>query len=42
MHSDEARHGTQALDAGGAPFPQPVKDAMTLVSKLMTGTAYRF
>lgn len=42
MHSDEARHGTQALDAGGAPFPQPMKDAMTLVSKLMTGTAYRF
>jgi ubiquinone biosynthesis monooxygenase Coq7 len=42
MASDEARHGTQALDAGGAPFPQPVKDAMTLVSKLMTGTAYRF
>jgi ubiquinone biosynthesis monooxygenase Coq7 len=42
MASDEARHGTQALDAGGAPFPQPIKDAMTLVSKLMTGTAYRF
>jgi ubiquinone biosynthesis monooxygenase Coq7 len=41
MHSDEARHGTQALEAGGAAFPQPVKDAMTLVSKLMTATSYR-
>jgi 3-demethoxyubiquinol 3-hydroxylase len=41
MHSDEARHGTQALEAGGAAFPQPVKDVMTLISKLMTATAYR-
>jgi len=41
MRDDEAKHGTAALEAGGADFPQPVKDAMTLVSKLMTATAYR-
>jgi 3-demethoxyubiquinol 3-hydroxylase len=41
MRDDEARHGTAALDAGGAQFPQPVKDAMTLVSTVMTATAYR-
>jgi 3-demethoxyubiquinol 3-hydroxylase len=41
MRDDESRHGNAALDAGGAEFPQPVKDAMTLVSGVMTGTAYR-
>ncbi len=41
MHADEARHGTQALQAGGAEFPQPVKDAMTLISTVMTAASYR-
>jgi ubiquinone biosynthesis monooxygenase Coq7 len=41
MHADEARHGTQALQAGGAEFPQPVKDVMTLISAVMTATSYR-
>jgi len=41
MRDDEARHGTAALEAGGAEFPQPVKDAMTLVSAVMTATSYR-
>jgi len=41
MRDDEARHGTAALEAGGTEFPQPVKDAMTLVSTVMTATAYR-
>ena len=41
MRDDEARHGTAALEAGGTAFPQPVKDAMTLVSGVMTATAYR-
>jgi ubiquinone biosynthesis monooxygenase Coq7 len=41
MRDDEARHGTAALEAGGAEFPQPVKDAMTAVSALMTATSYR-
>lgn len=41
MHSDEARHGTEALGAGGTEFPAPLKKAMTLVSRVMTETAYR-
>jgi len=41
MLDDEARHGTAALEAGGTDFPQPVKDAMTVISGLMTSTAYR-
>jgi ubiquinone biosynthesis monooxygenase Coq7 len=41
MHADEARHGTDARRAGGVEFPQPVKDAMTLISRLMTQTSYR-
>lgn len=41
MRDDEARHGTAALEAGGTDFPQPVKDAMTLISGVMTATAYR-
>ena len=41
MHADEARHGTDARRAGGLEFPQPVKDVMTLISRLMTQTSYR-
>ena len=41
MHADEARHGTKALEAGGVDFPAPVKDLMTIVSRLMTETSYR-
>lgn len=41
MHRDEARHGADALAAGGVEFPQPVKEAMTLVSRVMTETSYR-
>ena len=41
MLEDEQRHGDQALQAGGAAFPRPVKDAMTSVSKLMTRASYR-
>lgn len=41
MHADEARHGTHARQAGGADFPQPVKDVMTLISSVMTATSYR-
>jgi hypothetical protein len=35
MHADEARHGEDAIARGGAEFPEPVKRAMSLVSKLM-------
>ena len=41
MLEDEERHGTSALEAGGKDFPDSVKDAMTTVSKLMTGSSYR-
>jgi len=41
MLEDEQRHGENALAAGGTDFPQPVKDAMTTVSQVMTRTSYR-
>ena len=41
MRADEARHGVNALKAGGTAFPAGVKQAMTVVSRLMTETAYR-
>jgi len=41
MLEDEQRHGDTALQAGGTQFPRPVKDAMTLVSKVMTGSSYK-
>ena len=41
MLEDEERHGENALNAGGTDFPKPVKDAMSAVSKLMTGSSYR-
>jgi ubiquinone biosynthesis monooxygenase Coq7 len=42
MLSDEERHGENALKAGGAPFPAPIKEAMTTLSKVMTQTSYWF
>ncbi|WP_150302285.1 2-polyprenyl-3-methyl-6-methoxy-1,4-benzoquinone monooxygenase [Pseudomonas profundi] len=41
MREDEIEHGNQALDAGGAVFPAPVKLAMTLMSRVMTKASYR-
>lgn len=41
MLEDEERHASNALQAGGQPFPKPVKQAMTSLSKLMTKTTYR-
>lgn len=40
MLIDEADHKHKAIDAGGLQFPQPVKVAMTLMSKVMTKAAY--
>lgn len=40
MKIDEERHGAMAISAGGTDFPGPVKDAMTLMSKVMTKTTY--
>ena len=41
MREDEWRHAEDAGKAGAADLPYPVKKAMTLVSKVMTFTAYR-
>lgn len=40
MRADEARHATQALEAGGAQLPWPVRTLMKGVAKVMTGTTY--
>lgn len=40
MLEDEERHGENALAAGGQDFPQPVKDAMTAMSQVMTRSSY--
>jgi ubiquinone biosynthesis monooxygenase Coq7 len=41
MHEDEARHGAEAMAKGGTEFPRPVKNLMSVVSKVMTETTYR-
>lgn len=41
MRADEARHGEDALAAGGHEFPAPLRRLMAAVSKLMTAAAYR-
>ena len=41
MRTDEAQHGAQALDQGGVEFPPLAKNAMTVVSRIMTETTYR-
>ena len=40
MKKDEVGHANLALAAGGAELPGPVKLAMKLTSKVMTGTVY--
>jgi len=41
MREDELRHAENAAEAGAAELPAPVKAVMTLVSKVMTFSAYR-
>lgn len=41
MRADESRHGENARREGGVEFPESVKEAMTLASRLMTESAYR-
>ena len=40
MREDEARHATSALKHGGVELPAPVRAAMQVSSKVMTGTAF--
>ncbi len=41
MKIDEARHATQAVDAGAAELPAPAKALMRLASRVMTTVAHR-
>lgn len=41
MKVDEARHADNALAAGAAPMPEPVKWLMRAAAKVMTTTAHR-
>jgi ubiquinone biosynthesis monooxygenase Coq7 len=40
MRDDESRHGAAGRELGGAELPAPVKAAMRIASRVMTGTAY--
>ena len=41
MKEDEARHADDALHAGAAPLPAPMRGLMRLAAKVMTTTAHR-
>lgn len=41
MKADEARHASDASQAGGAPLPLPARWAMRAAARVMTTTAYR-
>jgi ubiquinone biosynthesis monooxygenase Coq7 len=41
MKRDEGGHADQAQALGAAPLPEPVRVAMRLAAKVMTGTAHR-
>ncbi len=41
MQQDEMKHAVYAHNAGAAKLPKPVQQAMNLVSKIMTFSAYR-
>ncbi|MCY4656884.1 MAG: 2-polyprenyl-3-methyl-6-methoxy-1,4-benzoquinone monooxygenase [Gammaproteobacteria bacterium] len=38
IRADERRHGESAIDAGGVPYPDAIRQIMTLASKVMTET----
>lgn len=40
MREDEEGHATVAIEAGGAPLPEPIKRVMGMASKVMTGAAF--
>jgi ubiquinone biosynthesis monooxygenase Coq7 len=41
MRADEIGHGTKAIEGGAATLPLPIRQAMRLTAKVMTGTVYR-
>ncbi len=40
MKTDELAHKEMAISAGGANFPEPIKQGMRFISRLMTRTTY--
>lgn len=40
MKTDEVEHAAQALEAGAAELPTPVKNLMRAAAKVMTTTAH--
>jgi ubiquinone biosynthesis monooxygenase Coq7 len=40
MQDDEARHGSDARNAGGRELPRPVRELMRRAARVMTRTAY--
>jgi len=40
MHIDENEHAELAIDNGGVELPEPVKQGMKLISKIMTKSSY--
>jgi ubiquinone biosynthesis monooxygenase Coq7 len=40
MKLDEARHGSNAAQAGAIDLPTPIRLAMKAVARVMTTTAY--
>ena len=41
MRADEGRHGADAIAAGGALLPEPIKQLMALSARVMTTLSYR-
>ena len=41
MRDEEAEHGDNAVEAGAAELPSPLKHLMKLTARIMTTTAYR-
>lgn len=42
MRDEESQHGEDAVAAGAADLPEPLKHLMRLTARIMTGTAYRW
>ncbi len=40
MRVDESKHATVAIESGAAALPEPIRQLMRLMSKVMTTTAY--
>jgi 3-demethoxyubiquinol 3-hydroxylase len=40
MQDDEARHGSDATNAGGRELPRPIRELMRRAARIMTRTAY--